>query len=122
MNVTIPERALAGVYTLDISAEGSSESQTISVDVEVLPWANGSLNADKTEFNSTPGGSVDIVFDLENLGNTEDEFSLSFSGIPNTWTVSYSSGSSVGQRSCTHCYTGFYLHTCNRVYFAHTRD
>jgi len=94
-NVSVPVDTLAGLYTIDAVVSNSKESRTVTFNVTVDQLANVSVTGSFPNGTAVPGDTLTLMFDVQNNGNFEDTLSMSTTGLPAAWTISYTPGSSL---------------------------
>ena len=89
VNVTVPAKAAAGNYTVNITASSLKGGLSTSVPAKVnVPSIVGvRLESSDESLTLLPAEYGAFVLDVDNLGNVDDIVTLSAKGVPDGWSL-----------------------------------
>jgi uncharacterized membrane protein len=89
LTLSLPDKVLAGVYWLNVTAtlDGAPITKKVTLEVEVLGFHDIDLTCDECAAAVDPGDTVAMTVDLFNLGNVHEVITVSTS-LPAGWTAS----------------------------------
>jgi uncharacterized membrane protein len=95
LSLQIPEKTLAGEYSIQLKAEGENSTDVLDLVVSVRRETAIELNSDKVKVEVLPGGTAEFEVTISNMGNAQDLILIKTKSGNEKQVFAYSSTSAV---------------------------